>query len=97
MCYGCNKALRPDNEVPPAPLNVVVCGYEYQTYNNKVTGGLDTSFKKQDCPFHFRHTCVSMKHANFDARSLHITEQDKAKLTQAHRRQLVRDFGMADI
>ena len=94
LCYGCNRALRPDKDIPPAPFNVVVCSNEYRTYLKKAIGRLDMTLKKTDCHFHLRCDCIERKQLKFDASYLEITEIDNAKFTQAHKRQILHEFGL---
>ena len=96
MCYGCGKALRPNSDdLSPPPFNAVVCTNEYRTYLPKQKHRQPGHDSEKD-----RLSLLLEVHLYTGQRSrvwsfqLTITETDKSRFTQDHKRDFASELGL---
>lgn len=96
MCYGCDYPLRPkptgqpDDVLPPAPFDVVLCRKELRMYKTK-TGALTFSVQPQNVYYHLKKACVVKKNKSFTAEDLCVNTL--IGLEKCHYDQLRKEFG----
>lgn len=98
MCYGCDYPLRPkptgqpNDVVPPAPFDVVLCRKEMRMYKTQA-GALTFSVQPQNVYYHLMKACVLKKNKNFTKEDLSVK---LGGLKRSRMDQLRKEFGFTD-
>ncbi|CAB4016822.1 Hypothetical predicted protein, partial [Paramuricea clavata] len=94
VCYSCRQNLKPDDQIPPPPADLVVVTKTRREYHDPHDGTPQVGKDPKNVYYHCHPDCIKKKQVYF---SPHLAQTDpgvKAFLTAIHVEYIHQNFGM---